>query len=135
MSAPHTTFRLGLLGQIAMNVADTGRSVEFYRDTLGIPFLFEFPKLAFFDCGGVRLMLSAAPEQAGKQHASILYFRVEEIRAAHRTLAARGVKFVDEPHLVARLPDHELWMTFFEDPDGNLLALMTEWRGAPGEPT
>ena len=116
------------LGQIALNVEDLERAVVFYRDTLQVPFLFQFPGLAFFDCAGVRLMLSK-PE-GGEVHGrgSVLYFKVADIQAEARNLTARNVKFEREPHLVAKLPDHDLWMAFFRDPDGNLLALLSEVR-------
>ncbi|MEO8660944.1 MAG: VOC family protein [Bryobacteraceae bacterium] len=121
--------QLGLLGQIGMTVTDVDRSIPFYRDVLGIPFLFGFPNLAFFDCGGVRLMLSpASGEGEGKKFSSILYFRVPDIQAAHQQIADRGATFVQGPHLVAKMPDHDLWMAFLEDPDGNTLALMSEVR-------
>jgi len=119
-------FRLATIAQIALTVTDTERAIAFYRDTLGIRFLFEVPNMGFFDCGGVRLMLSR-PEK-GETHSSVLYFRVSDIRQAHRVLAGRGVTFEGGPHLVARMPDHELWMAFFRDPDRNLLALMGEIR-------
>lgn len=111
-----------------MTVADLERSVAFYRDTLQLRFLFQFPGLAFFDCGGVRLMLTT-PEGAGNvQGNSVLYFKVGDLNAEAESLVSRGVKLEAEPHLVARLPDHELWMAFFRDPDNNLLALMSEVR-------
>ena len=113
--------------QIAVNVRDVDRARAFYRDKLGIRHLFDGgPKLTFFDCGGVRLMLGT-PEKPEFDHpGSILYFRVADIRAAHRELAAKGVKFRDEPHLVTRLPDREVWIAFFDDGEGNALALMSE---------
>ncbi len=124
-----TELRLSDIGQIAMTVRDIERSVAFYRDVLGLRFLFQAPPaLAFFDCGSVRLMLST-PEKPGDSFGnSVLYFRTADIRQSHETLKARGVRFVDEPHLVARMPDHELWMCFFRDPDENLLGLMAEVR-------
>lgn len=122
---------LGPLGQVALPAGDLAATVRFYRDTLGLPLLFEAPPgLAFFDCGGVRLML-AAPEGGGAATAAsgaALYFRVPDIRAAHARLAERGVAFTDAPHVVARMPDHDLWMVFFTDPTGNMLALMSEAR-------
>ena len=129
MTATTTTQGLGAIGQIAMNAQDIQRAVKFYRDSLGMRFLFEAPpKMAFFDCGGVRLMLSL-PENADFDHpGSVLYFRVDDIDQAHATLKERGVNFVDAPHLIARMPDHELWMTFFKDSEGNTLALMAEKR-------
>jgi methylmalonyl-CoA/ethylmalonyl-CoA epimerase len=116
------------LGQIATNVHDSDRATTFYSDVLGLKLLFRAGSLSFFDLGGVRLMLSP-PEKPEFDHpGSILYLKVDDIEARHRDLAARGVNFIDQPHLVARLPDHELWMTFFRDTEGNTLALMSEKR-------
>src|SRR5205814_4291557 len=113
-------------GQIAINTHDTGRATAFYRDKLGLTLLFQAGKLSFFHCGGVRLMLSP-PEKPEFDHpSSILYLKVPDIIAAHRQLSDAGVHFEDEPHLVARMPDHELWMTFFHDSEQNTLALMSE---------
>jgi catechol 2,3-dioxygenase-like lactoylglutathione lyase family enzyme len=125
------TFGLGPIGQIAVPVRDVERAIAFYRDTLGMRFLFKAPPgLGFFDCAGVRLMLDApAGAQAG--NGSVIYYRVPDLQAAFETLSGRGVSFEAKPHLIARLPDHELWMAFFRDPDGNLLALMSEVRPAP----
>jgi catechol 2,3-dioxygenase-like lactoylglutathione lyase family enzyme len=118
--------QLSTLGQIALNVHDVARAVAFYRDRLGMKLLFTAGQLAFFECGGVRLMLTL-PEKPEFDHPnSLLYFKVGDIGAAHRELGSRGVQFEDQPHLVARMPDHELWMTHFRDPDHNLLALMSE---------
>jgi methylmalonyl-CoA/ethylmalonyl-CoA epimerase len=112
-----------------MTAKDVTRATAFYRDRLGIRFLFEFPNLSFFDCGGVRLMITT-PEKPEFDHpGSVLYFTVTDIETAHRDLAAKGVEFVDAPHLIAKLPDHELWMAFFKDSEGNTLALMEEKRG------
>jgi predicted enzyme related to lactoylglutathione lyase len=126
-----TTSALGLsaIGQIAMNATDIPRAVAFYRDALGMRLLFEAPpKMAFFDCAGVRLMLSL-PETPEYDHpGSVLYFRVDDIDQAYAQLKERGVTFKDQPHLIARMPDHELWMTFFTDSEGNTLALMAEKR-------
>ncbi|MGQ0736715.1 MAG: VOC family protein [Acidobacteriota bacterium] len=119
---------LGVLGQISMNAHDIDRATTFYRDTLQVRFLFRAGELAFFDCGGVRLMLSK-PERPEFDHpGSVLYFKVEDIQGAHRELVARGVAFTDPPHLIARMPDHELWMAFFRDSEENVLALMAEVR-------
>jgi len=126
--ATTTSPLLKQIGQIAVNVGDLDRAVAFYRDALGLRCLFQPPGLAFFDCGGVRLMLSR-PETREFDHASsVLYFRVEDIHAAHETLSGRGVAFRDAPHKIADMPDHELWMTFFDDGEGNLHALMAEIR-------
>src|SRR5918998_421288 len=112
------------IGQIAINVRDLERAVAFYRDTLGMRFLFQAPGgLAFFDVGGVRLMLGVAEKPEFNHPASILYYKVDDIDAAYLTLKERGVSFIDEPHLIAKLPSHELWMTFFRDSEENVLAL------------
>jgi methylmalonyl-CoA/ethylmalonyl-CoA epimerase len=122
------TFGLSGIGQIAIPVRDVERAVAFYRDTLGMRLLFQAPPgLAFFDLDGVRLMLDGpAAAQAG--NASVIYYKVPDLDSAFQTLKERGVAFVREPHLVAKLPDHELWMAFLRDPDENLLALMSEIR-------
>jgi catechol 2,3-dioxygenase-like lactoylglutathione lyase family enzyme len=121
---------LSRIGQIAITVQDLPRAVSFYRDVLGIRFLFEAPPaLAFFDCGGVRLMLSP-PEQegsaAGQRFNSVLYYQVDDIQQTARDLEARGVRFEQAPHRVAQLPHADLWMGFFRDLDGNMLAIMSE---------
>jgi methylmalonyl-CoA/ethylmalonyl-CoA epimerase len=127
MAQPATGFSLGRIGQIALTVSDIGRAVTFYRDSLGMRFLFQVPNLAFFDCDGIRLMLSL-PEKAAEGSSSVIYYKVADIQQAYQTLASRGVAFEGEPHLIAKMPDHELWMAFFRDPDRNLLALMSEVR-------
>ena len=119
-------FGLSQIGQIAVNVHDLPRALAFYRDTLGMRFLFETPNLAFFDCGGVRLMLGQAESAEFDHPASILYYRVPDAVAAHATLAERGVTFVGEPHVVHRAPTYELWMAFFHDSEGNPAAVMSE---------
>jgi methylmalonyl-CoA/ethylmalonyl-CoA epimerase len=115
------------IGQIAITVRDLPRAVNFYRDVLGMRHLFDAgPRLSFFDCGGVRLMLDV-PEQAQFQHPpSILYYKVDDISAVHRELQEQGVRFEDEPHVIARLPTHDLWMTFARDSEDNIFALMSE---------
>src|SRR5580698_4117456 len=115
---------LSRIGQIAVNVQDVERATAFYRDTLGMRFLFAAPNLSFFDCAGVRLMLTRAERAEDDHKASILYYRVENIEAAHAALLERGVRFEQGPHLVARMPDHELWLADFYDSEENLLALM-----------
>jgi methylmalonyl-CoA/ethylmalonyl-CoA epimerase len=115
------------LGQVALTVSDVARSTAFYRDAVGLRFLFAAgPSLAFLDLGNVRLMLSAPEGAFTPGSGTVLYLRVADIRASHATMLGRGVKFVDEPHLVAPMPDHDLWMCFFTDPDGHTLALMCE---------
>ena len=116
------------IGQIAIRTHDLPTAVEFYRDRLGLEFLFDAGHMAFFRCGDVRLML-AVPENADVDHpSSIVYFRVGDIQSSHTELSARGVPFDDDPRLIARMPDHDLWMAFFRDPDDNLLGLMAEVR-------
>ena len=123
MSSP---LGLSRIGQIAVTVRDVSRAIAFYKDILELPHLFTAGPLAFFNCGGVRLMLSV-PEKPELNHASsILYFQVTDIRTACDTLTQRGVRFEDNPHLIARMPDHDLWMAFFRDSEHNLLALMSE---------
>jgi Predicted enzyme related to lactoylglutathione lyase len=126
MTIPATRQRV-TLGQIALTVRDVARSVRFYRDEVGLTFLFEAgPGLAFLDIGGVRLMLSA-PEGGFKPGlSSVLYLKVDDIVATHAAMVSRGIAFVDTPHLIAPMPDHDLWMCFFRDPDGHTLALMCE---------
>ena len=114
------------IGQIAVNVHDVKRAVVFYRDTLGMKLLFEIPNAAFFDCCGVRLMLSLPEQPEFDRSASIIYYKVPNIRATFETLSSRGVRFEGEPHFIARMPDHDLWMAFFRDSEGNQLALMSE---------
>ena len=126
MTAATLSIGISRLGQIAINVHDLDRATAFYRDILGLPLLFTTTALAFFDCGGVRLMLSP-PEKPEFDHpGSVLYFTVPDIASAHRQMLSSGVHFEDPPHLIARMPNHDLWMTFFRDPDQNLLALMCE---------
>ncbi len=119
---------LGPIGQIAVNAHDLERAIRFYRDTLGMRLLCQVPQMAFFDCGGIRLMLGLASEPAFDHPASIIYYRVDDIRLAHRTLARLGATFTSPPHFVAKLPDHDLWLAFLQDSEGNVLALMSEVR-------
>ena len=116
------------IGQISIRVHDIDRAVAFYRDALGLDFLFDAGPLAFLTCGDVRLMLTKPETDEFDHPSSTLYFRVDDIEAARAELAERGVPFDDDPHLIARMPDHELWMTFFRDPDRNLHGLMSEVR-------
>lgn len=129
MTSPASGTSITAIGQIALTVQDVARSSAFYRDAVGLPFLFAAgPTLAFLDAGGVRLMLSAGDGEFKPGLSSVLYFKVADIIAAHAERRARGVPFVDEPHLVAPMPDHDLWMCFFKDPDGHTMALMCEVR-------
>jgi predicted enzyme related to lactoylglutathione lyase len=116
------------IGQIAMNAHDIDRATAFYADVLGIPLLFRAGTMSFFDCAGVRLMLSPPEKPEFNHPGSVLYFKVDDLESRHRELQSRGVAFIDKPHLIARMPDHELWMTFFKDTEGNTLALMSEKR-------
>ena len=117
---------LGPIGQIAIAVHDLDAAVDFYRDKLGMAFLFRVPDLAFFDCGGIRLMLSR-PEKPEFDHpSSIIYFKVDHIHAIYQALHERGVPFDDEPHLIAKMDTYDLWMAFFRDQDKNLLGIMSE---------
>ncbi|HYN21692.1 MAG TPA: VOC family protein [Thermoanaerobaculia bacterium] len=117
------------IGQIAINAHDIERATAFYRDVLGMNLLFQVPpKMSFFDCGGVRLMLSLPEGEAYDHPGSILYYKVDEIRATYESLKARGANFEGEPHLIAKMPDHELWMVFLKDTEGNTLGLMSEVR-------
>lgn len=115
------------IGQIAIPVSDVDRAIAFYRDVLGLQFLFRAGEnLAFFDCGGVRILLDK-PEDAGfASHSSVVYFSVAEIRASFDELTQRGAEAIREPHLIARVGDREVWMAFFRDPHRNVLALMSE---------
>jgi methylmalonyl-CoA/ethylmalonyl-CoA epimerase len=126
MSTDKSSLSLSRIGQIAIVVKDVERATAFYRDSLGMRFLFAFPGLAFFDCDGVRIMLSRAEKKEFDHPSSILYFRVDDIQNACQTLRDRNVSFEDEPHIVARMPDHDLWMCFFRDLDENVFALMAE---------
>jgi methylmalonyl-CoA/ethylmalonyl-CoA epimerase len=122
----HESTALKKIGQIAINAHDVDRATAFYRDVLGLPHLFRAGQLSFFDCGGVRLMLDK-PEKPEFDHpSSIIYFQVGDIRAAHQRMKSAGAKFEDEPHVIAPMPAYDLWMTFFRDTEGNLLALMSE---------
>jgi methylmalonyl-CoA/ethylmalonyl-CoA epimerase len=109
------------VGQVGLAVRDLDRAVGFYRDCVGLRLIFRAPNAAFFDGGSLRLMLTV-----GDAANSLVYFRVDEIDDSIQTLKSRGVVFDREAHLVAKMPDHELWMAFFHDPDGNPLGLMCE---------
>ncbi|HEY2064348.1 MAG TPA: VOC family protein [Gemmatimonadaceae bacterium] len=129
MTAASTRPLLPKIGQIAINVTDLARAVAFYRDTLGMRFLFEAPpSLAFFDCGGVRLMLSPRELDGPATGTSIIYYVVDDIMAVHALLTQRGVAFEEPPHVTARMPDHDLWMTVCKDSEGNYVGVMSEVR-------
>jgi methylmalonyl-CoA/ethylmalonyl-CoA epimerase len=126
MSRASTNLGIKNIGQISIIVHDLERATRFYRDTLGLPLLFTAGNLAFFDCGGVRLMLGPAETPELDHPSSILYFRVPDINAAHQRLVERGVEIEAPPRLIAPMPTHDLWMSGFRDSEGNLLELMTE---------
>ena len=117
---------LNQIGQIAIRVHDVDKAVDFYQTSLGMKLLFRVTHMAFFDCGGIRIMLSL-PETPEFDHpSSTIYFKVEDIQDTYGILKDRGVPFDSEPHKIADMPDHELWMAFFRDVDKNVLALMSE---------
>lgn len=118
---------LGRIGQIAIATNELETLKRFYGEALGLPLLFEVPgRMAFFDCDGIRLMLSLPEPEEFDHPPSTLYFSVADIEAAHRELTARGVRFVEAPHFVADLGTHELWLAFFRDPERATHALMAE---------
>jgi methylmalonyl-CoA/ethylmalonyl-CoA epimerase len=121
---------LNKIGQIALHADDLNRAVAFYRDTLGMRFLFQAPPgLAFFDCGGIRVLLDAVKERDTPERlSSLVYYNVADIQGTYETLISRGVVFDSKPHLIAKMPDHELWMAFFRDSEKNLVGLMSEVR-------
>jgi methylmalonyl-CoA/ethylmalonyl-CoA epimerase len=115
------------LGQIAINIKDLTRATAFYRDTLNLKLLFEVSGMAFFDLGGIRLMLTAR-QNPEATHSSILYYKTPDLHATAAALESKGITLESKPHLVAKMPDHELWMAFLRDTEGNLLGLMSEVR-------
>jgi methylmalonyl-CoA/ethylmalonyl-CoA epimerase len=118
---------LDQIGQIFVNVKDLDRAIAFYRDTLGMTYLFQAPpNMAFFDCGGIRLMLGVADRPEVNHPASIIYYKVNDIERVYETFNARGVEFIVKPHLVAPMPTYDLWLADFKDSEGNILALMSE---------
>ena len=121
---------LNQIGQIALHADDLNRAVAFYRDTLGMRLLFQAPPgLAFFDCGGIRLMLDAVKEKDTPERlSSLIYYKVADLNSTYDTLVSRGVSFDSKPHLIVKMPDHDLWMAFFRDSEQNLVGLMSEVR-------
>ena len=115
------------VGQLLIPVEDLERAIAFYRDTLGLRFLFSAPpQMSFFQSGNVRLLVGVPAADQPRQRGSVIYFKVADIHAAFHTLVERGVAFGANPHVVHRTPTTELWLTEFRDPDGNQLALMCE---------
>lgn len=129
---PTTGARLGRIGQVALRVHDLDEAVRFYRDSLGLRFLFQVPRMAFFDCDGIRLLLGLPEGEEQERMGSILYFDVDDIAGAHSLLEQAGVAFEQPPHKVADLGERELWLAFFRDPFRNTLALMSEVPRASG---
>lgn len=132
MTAPATypdtapsSVTLEKIGQIAITVDDLSRARDFYKNTLGMKFLFDAGNLAFFKCGDIRLMLST-PDKPGPRGGTILYFQVPDIHATYSALKQRDVSFIDEPHLIAKMPDHDLWMVFLHDTESNTIGIMCE---------
>ena len=121
-----TKTELGDIAQIALAVEDVDRATEFYRDTLGLQHLFAVPGMTFFDCGGIRLLLGLADDGMGESKGAVLYHRVDDMAGTYVALKDRGVEFRGEPQVAHRTEEYELWLAFFNDPDGNTLALMSE---------
>jgi predicted enzyme related to lactoylglutathione lyase len=126
MCANATSLGITNIGQISIIVKDVERATAFYRDVLGLPLLFTVPSMAFFDCGGVRLMLGTASSPEYDHPSSILYFRIADIKAGYERLVESNVDIVAPPRLIAPMPTHDLWMTAFRDSEGNIHQLMSE---------
>ena len=126
MSATSSNLGIQNIGQISIIVHDLARATAFYRDVLGLPLLFTVPNLAFFDCGGVRLMLGPAETPEFDHPSSILYFRVPDLHAAYQKLVERGAQIFAPPRLIAPMPTYDLWMAAFRDSEGNIHQLMSE---------
>lgn len=115
------------VGQLLIPVEDLDRGIAFYRDLLGLKFLFSAPpQMSFFQCGSVRLLVGVPEAGSPRQRGATVYFQVPDIQAVYRTLLGRGVSFPAPPHVVHRTPTSDLWLSEFSDPDGNHLALMAE---------
>ncbi|WP_419883216.1 VOC family protein [Peribacillus sp. B-H-3] len=114
------------VGQIGIPVKNLEKAVGFYKDLLKLPFLFSTDSMAFFDCNGTRLLLSLPEKEDFTQSGSVIYFQVENIKEAHEELIEKGVYFIDEPHIVAKMEQTETWMTFFKDTEGNTHSLISE---------
>ena len=118
---------LSSIAQILVNAKDLERAIAFYRDTLGMKFLFQAPpNMAFFDCGGIRILVGIADRQEIDHPASVIYYKVRDIQASYELLVSRGVEFIVKPHLVAPMPAYDLWLADFRDSEGNILALLSE---------
>ena len=126
MTSQNAQLALSDIGQIAINVHDLKKAIAFYRDTLGMKFLFETGDMAFFDCGGIRLLLGLPDRPEFDHPSSIIYYRVKDIQQSCEVLRSRGVSIEEEPAFVARLQDNDLWLAFFRDVDQNPICLMSE---------
>ncbi|WP_053368525.1 VOC family protein [Bacillus sp. FJAT-27245] len=122
------TPKIQKVGQIGVPIKDMERAVEFYKDKLGLTLLFTAGNLAFFDCGGLRLFLSPPENDEFAHSSSVVYFTVENINESYEGLRSKGVEFIDEPHLIAKMGQTETWMAFFKDTEGNTHALMSEFE-------
>ncbi|MCP3739644.1 VOC family protein [Rossellomorea sp. BNER] len=114
------------VGQIGVPVKDLNKAIPFYKEVLGLPLLFNTDNMAFFECNGLRLLLSLPEKEEFSHSSSVLYFQIENIKEKYEELVEKGVTFIDEPHLVAKMGQTETWMTFFKDTEGNTHALMSE---------
>lgn len=128
MNEANTGPSLSQIGQIAITVQDMKRAIAFYRDCLGLKFLFQAPNVAFFDCGGIRLMLGQNEHPAKQPSGTILYYKAVDLETTFAAIKQRGATVEREPHLVAKMPDHELWLAFLRDSEGNIVGLMCEKR-------
>lgn len=118
-----TTLGLSKIGQIAVTAHDLERATTFYRDVLGMKFLFQTETMSFFDCDGVMLMLGIPTSDEFDHRSSILYFQVDDIIATHEKLVSGGVVFQQDPHFVASMGENDLWLAFFDDTERNVMAL------------
>ncbi|OIK08195.1 VOC family protein [Bacillus sp. MUM 13] len=114
------------VGQIGIPVKNLEKAIVFYKDLLKLPLLFSTDSMAFFDCDGILLLLSLPEKEDFAQSSSVIYFQVENIKEAHEELIEKGVYFIDEPHIVAKMEQTETWMTFFKDTEGNTHSLISE---------
>ena len=121
------TVQLSAIGQIAITVHNLEKATAFYRDTLGMTFIFQVPgMMSFFDCNGIRLMLSVPTSPEYDHPSSVIYYKVEDVHQAFAALQTQGVQFSQTPHSVGQMGDIDVWMAFFEDVEGNTLAIMSE---------
>ncbi|WP_261130570.1 VOC family protein [Bacillus sp. Marseille-Q3570] len=118
--------KISEIGQINLNVKDVQKAVTFYQEGLGLPLMFAMENMAFFNCNGVRLMLSVPENESFDQRGSVIYFKTDDIHQTYEQFKEDDVSFIDAPHMIADMGDYELWMCFFRDLDDNTLALMSE---------